>query len=161
MSRSIVAIPVGLIAIMALIALIPTLQAAPAVIDDIQAPVLAASGDGIIDVYDDHSWGSHSIAEVSAAFRCLENNGPSMTFRERDNGPVHFLCQDPTTGAWYDVIVEYLDKGKMELKSAFSPKSTAQNQFSAIRTWLDGKGATVWKGGPSTIKFQWHIPPPW
>jgi hypothetical protein len=162
MTRSIVFIPIGIILIVVLVALMPTIQAGISHIDaepvEFQNGVaVATGGNGVIDIYGSHAWDTHGEAEAMAALECLENKGPSLTYREPNKGPVHFLCLGED-GKWYDVIVEMLKKGKMELKSAFSPKDGTS---SAIRVWLENKGATPWKAGPSTIELRWNIPKPW
>ena len=157
MKRSIFFVPVLLIIVLAILALMPAIQASISHIEPVEfqgGVAVATGGHGVVDVYGSHAWDEHGLAEATAALQCLENNGPSLTYRERNNGPVHFLCL-AKDGKWYDVIVEYLKKGKMELKSAFSPKDGTSG---TIRAWLESKGATPWKGGPSTIEFRWNVP---
>jgi hypothetical protein len=151
---------IAIIALMAISAIMPVLQASVAQADP-QLPeidlALAAGGTGIIEVTGNHAWLAHD-AEAIQALSCLENKGPQVTFREPRKGPVHFLCM-ADNGTWYDVIVEVAEKGKMKLKSAFSPKDGTSAR---IYKWLNNKGATQWKSGPSTIKFDWGgFPKPW
>jgi len=163
MSRFFVAVPILLIAAIALLAIATSFSAGITQVDvpsvslsDTDASVLAADGTGYLDIDDNHAWMAHD-AEALRALSCLENKGPQVTFRERNKGPVHFLCMDDN-GTWYDVIVDMLKKGRMKLKTAFSPKGGDSN---AIYQWLLDKGATKWNGGPSSIEFNWLINKPY
>lgn len=162
MTRSFPVIPILLILAVILLVLAPSIAAGIAQIEPVEfkgGVALATGGLGVVDVDNDHAWESHG-AEAIAAFRCIESKGPSLTYREPNKGAVHLLCLGDD-GRWYDVIIEYLKKGKIRLKSAFSPQNEAVKQSDAIRIWLEGKGATPWKGGPSTIEFRWHVPKPY
>jgi hypothetical protein len=164
MKRSIFFIPILLVVALAMLAIMPVLQSSVShvsvkPVEFENGVAVSTGGHRVVDVDNDHAWAKHG-AEAIAALRCLEDKGPALTYREPDKGPVHLLCLGDD-GKWYDVIIEYLRKGKIRLKSAFSPQNETANQANAIRTWLEGKGATTWRGGPSSIEYNWITPKPW
>jgi len=77
---------------------------------------------------------SHAVithgAEAIQARNCLNNNGPSRAFQEKD-GTVHLLCQGDN---WYDVIIK--QDGSWVEKTSFAPKN---GQLNEILNWLRQK----------------------
>jgi hypothetical protein len=90
-----------------------------------------------------HAYLAHG-PEAEQARNCIEKHGVWRAYREHRGSTFHGLCQDPTTGTIYDLIVEKLMEGRYREKTAFRPKD---GTWDAVRAWLERK------------RSQWVSPP--
>lgn len=91
----------------------------------------------IIEITNSHAEERHG-QDATDAKRCLEEYGSTMTYREKQSGFLHFLCFNPKSRLWYDVIVvgtfakEGINKVS-QLITAYSPS----RQFQSIQAYIE------------------------
>lgn len=108
-----------------------------------QAPVLAPPGVPPIELGEHAVEGHGSTALMTR--KCLENQGPTHIFQERlsDTTRYHLLCQDKSTGKWYDMIVEKIEGAYQEITSFAVKDGTTDWQW--VMKWLSRKNATFFR----------------
>jgi hypothetical protein len=94
---------------------------------------------------DGHPQVSHSLAEVQITRNCLDQNGPTLIWREKPHGleRFHLLCKSPQSGRWYDMIVQKVNDKWVEITSF--PVKDGTTNLGVVTSWLARKGATAWK----------------
>jgi len=149
-AKSLVLIPVALLVAAVFFSLAPFAQSTPPELPEISFDLaLPASGTWDVEITSDHA-SKHGI-EADTALRCLERQGPTLTYIEADKRTVHLFCLNSEDNKWYDTVVEIMEGGKRYvLKSAYMPK---QGNWTEILKWLGRKGAAKWTQGPSIIRF--------
>lgn len=101
-------------------------------------------GVGTVELNPDHPFEKHSASDVMRVRKCLEQNGPYRTYREKDGNRTrwHLLCIEPQTGSIVDMIVEIIDGTRKEITSFFVKDGTTT--WTVVEKWLMRKGATRW-----------------